>query len=124
MRYFVRKRARFEGIFARVNLPYGTIVTEAGGVLYQNGKALCHADSHNGRAYFVWAEDGCGEGRAALINRIETKLGKDATLWEQVWMSEVCRKYRDTAVEDQWLWARAFFDAPIADLRQIVALLE
>lgn len=129
MRYFVRKRARFTGIWDQVNLPYGTIVTRAGDLLYQNGKALCTLDSSNGRKYFVLAEDGAGEKRAELVNRIEQKiegeepLAASAYLTKRMLEDRICCKVRDEAFPHKWVWKREFYDAAIPDLEHIASLL-
>jgi len=38
--------------------------------------------------------------------------------------NHLCQKYRRPESEDYWLWARAFFDAPIFDLQAIAALVQ
>ena len=38
--------------------------------------------------------------------------------------AKVKKDYRRSESEDYWLWARAFFDAPIFDLQAIAALVQ
>ena len=73
-------------------------------------------------------DDGTGRLRGELISSIQQKLEcKDAdhqTQWDRVWASALCQKYRRPESDDYWLWARAFFDAPILDLQAIATLVQ
>ena len=41
MRYVCHRRARFEGISGRVNIPYGAALERRGDFLYYQGRQLC-----------------------------------------------------------------------------------
>ena len=43
--------------------------------------------------------------------------------WDRVWADKLCGKYRHPDHEDHFLWGNAFFEAPIADLNYIAALV-
>ena len=77
---------------------------------------------------FVQDDDGNGTLRGELVGSIQRCLERrDAdyqTRWNRVWASALCQKYRRPESEDYWLWARAFFDAPIFDLQAIAALVQ
>ena len=66
--------------------------------------------------------------RGELVGNIQRSLERrDADYqirWNRVWASALCQKYRRPESEDYWLWARAFFDAPIFDLQAIAALVQ
>ena len=40
-----------------------------------------------------------------------------------MWADKLCGKYRHPDHEDHFLWGNAFFEAPIADLNYIAALV-
>ncbi|MEE0791701.1 MAG: hypothetical protein U0M24_01960 [Faecalibacterium prausnitzii] len=84
--------------------------------------------SQNALDYFVQDDDGAGDLRGKLVDSIQRCLERrDAayqTRWDKVWSSALCQKYRRSESEDYWLWARAFFDAPIFDLQAIAALVQ
>ena len=89
---------------------------------------VCAVGSQHGMDYFVQDDDGAGRLRGELIGSIRQKLEcKDAdhqTRWDRVWASALCQKYRRPESDDYWLWARAFFDAPILDLQAIATLVQ
>lgn len=82
----------------------------------------------DGMDCFVQDDDGNGTLRGELVGNIQRCLERrDAdyqTRWNRVWASALCQKYRRPESEDYWLWARAFFDAPIFDLQAIAALVQ
>ena len=104
-RFIARRRARFDGIDGKVNIPYGTALTCQDGFLMHKNQRVC-----------------------AVVGNIQRSLERrDAdyqTRWNRVWASALCQKYRRPESEDYWLWARAFFDAPIFDLQAIAALVQ
>lgn len=126
-RFIARRRARFDGIDGRMNIPYGADLICQDGFLFYNGRCVCAAEGQNGMDYFVQDDDGAGRLRGELIGSIRQKLEcKDAdhqTRWDRVWASALCQKYRRPESDDYWLWARAFFDAPILDLQAIATLV-
>lgn len=89
---------------------------------------VCAVGSQNGMDCFVQDDDGNGTLRGELVGNIQRCLERrDAdyqTRWNRVWASALCQKYRRPESEDYWLWARAFFDAPIFDLQAIAALVQ
>ena len=86
MRYVCHRRARFEGISGRVNIPYGAALERRGDFLYYQGRQLCAVGSQ--RAH-----------------------------------EQLCGKDRHPDHEDHFRWGNAFFEAPIADLNYIAALV-
>lgn len=126
-RFIARRRARFDGIDGKVNIPYGTVLSNQGGFLIHQNKRVCTVSSQNALDYFVQDDDGAGDLRGKLVDRIQRCLERrDAayqTRWNRVWASALCQKYRRPESDDYWLWARAFFDAPILDLQAIATLV-
>ncbi len=120
-RFIARRRARFDGIDGKVNIPYGT------GFLIHQNKRVCTMSSQNALDHFVQDDDGSGDLRGKLVDSIQRCLERrDAayqTRWDKVWASALCQKYRRPESDDYWLWARAFFDAPILDLQAIATLV-
>ena len=104
-RFIARRRARFVGIDGRVNIPYGTVLSNQGGFLIHQNKRVCTVSSQNALDYFVQDDDGAGDLRGKLVDSIQRCLDRPES-------------------EDYWLWARAFFDAPIFDLQAIAALVQ
>ena len=51
-RYITRKRARIEGIYGKVNIPYGTALETKDGYLLYEGSRLCVVTSQNAYDYF------------------------------------------------------------------------
>lgn len=127
-RFIARRRARFDGIDGKVNIPYGTALTCQDGFLMHKNQRVCAVGSQNGMDCFVQDDDGNGTLRGDLVGNIQRSLERrDAdyqTRWNRVWASALCQKYRRPESEDYWLWARAFFDAPIFDLQAIAALVQ
>ena len=112
--FIARRRARFVGIDGRVNIPYGTVLSNQGCFLIHQNKRVCTVSSQNALDYFVQDDDGAGDLRGKLVDSIQRCLERrDAayqTRWDKVWASALCQKYRRPESEDYWLWARAFFD--------------
>lgn len=113
-RFIARRRARFDGIDGKVNIPYGTALTCQDGFLMHKNQRVCAVGSQNGMDCFVQDDDGNGTLRGELVGNIQRCLERrDAdyqTRWNRVWASALCQKYRRPESEDYWLWARAFFD--------------
>ena len=127
-RYIARRRARFDGIDGKVNIPYGTVLSNQGGFLIHQNKRVCTVSSQNALDYFVQDDDGAGDLRGKLVDRIQRRLERrDAayqTRWDKVWSSALCQQYRRLDLEGYWLWAAAFYDAPLCDLMAIAALVQ
>lgn len=127
-RYIARRRARFVGIDGRVNIPYGTVLSNQGGFLIHQNKRVCTVSSQNALDYFVQDDDGAGDLRGKLVDRIQRRLERrDAayqTRWDKVWSSALCQQYRRLDLEGYWLWAAAFYNAPLCDLMAIAALVQ
>lgn len=111
-RFIARRRARFDGIDGKVNIPYGTALTCQDGFLMHKNQRVCAVGSQNGMDCFVQDDDGNGTLRGDLVGNIQRSLERrDAdyqTRWNRVWASALCQKYRRPESEDYWLWARAF----------------
>lgn len=111
-RFIARRRARFDGIDGKVNIPYGTALTCQDGFLMHKNQRVCAVGSQNGMDCFVQDDDGNGTLRGELVGSIQRCLERrDAdyqTRWNRVWASALCQKYRRPESEDYWLWARAF----------------
>lgn len=127
-RYIARRRARFVGIDGRVNIPYGTVLSNQGGFLIHQNKRICTVSSQNALDYFVQDDDGAGDLRGKLVDRIQRCLERrDAacqTRWDKVWSSALCQQYRRLDLDGYWLWAAAFYNAPLCDLMAIAALVQ
>ena len=72
--YVCRKRARFKAICGQVNIPYGTTLNGQGGFLILNDLPVCSATSQNAYDFFTQNDDGMGQERGELLNRIIPKL--------------------------------------------------
>lgn len=72
--YVCRKRARFKAICGQVNIPYGTTLNGQGGFLILNDLPVCSATSQNAYDFFTQNDDGMGQERGKLLNRIIPKL--------------------------------------------------
>ena len=127
-RYIARRRARFDGIDGKVNIPYGTVLSNQGGFLIHQNKRVCTMSSQNALDHFVQDDDGSGDLRGKLVDSIQRCLERrDAayqTRWDKVWASTLCQQYRRLDLEYYWLWAAAFYDAPLCDLMAIAALVQ
>lgn len=128
MRYIVHKRFKAKAIGGEVNLPYGTVCEESGGVIAHAGKALVFATSENAHQYFAVDEDGEGLRRGELTRSIQKTLERrDANYqarWDRVWGDARCRRFKMPEHQDYWLWNHAFFEACIDDLLYIAALVD
>ena len=69
-RYIARRRARFDGIDGKVNIPYGTVLSNQGGFLIHQNKRVCTVSSQNALDYFVQDDDGAGDLRGKLVDSI------------------------------------------------------
>ena len=127
-RFIARRRARFDGIDGKVNIPYGTALTCQDGFLMHKNQRVCAVGSQNALDYFVQDDDGAGDLRGKLVDSIQRCLERrDAayqTRWDKVWSSALCQRYRRPESDDHWLWARAFYDAPVIALRAIATLVQ
>ena len=111
-RYVTRKRARFKSILGiDVNIPWGAVLEEQGGLLFWRGAAVCGQGEVRGRLV------------GAIMARLERRDSGYQPRWDKVWKDHLCQKYRRPEHEDWWLWSYDFFNAPIADLRYIAALV-
>ena len=103
-RFIARRRARFDGIDGKVNIPYGTALTCQDGFLMHKNQRVCAVGSQNGMDCFVQDDDGNGTLRGDLVGNIQRSLERrDAdyqTRWNQVWASALCQKYRRQTKQD------------------------
>ena len=127
MDYITIKRTRFNSISGPVNLPYGTEVECADGVLTIDGHPLCADRSQNAYEYFARNDDGHGLERGKLTQAIRKKLEKrdknHQARWDKVWTDPRCQKYKRAEHADHWIFNHEFFNAEIPDLRHIAALV-
>lgn len=126
--YVSRKRARFEGIEGKVNIPYGTaLICQDGFIMHQN-KRVCGITSQNAYDYFTQNDDGRGRERGELVSAILITLEKrDANYqnrWKKVWAEPLCQKYKRPEHEDHWIWNFDFYNAPVEDLHHILDLVK
>lgn len=88
-RFIARRRARFDGIDGKVNIPYGTALTCQDGFLMHKNQRVCAVGSQNGMDCFVQDDDGNGTLRGELVGNIQRCLERrDAdyqTRWNRVW---------------------------------------
>mgnify|MGYP000021426100 FL=1 len=72
-------------------------------------------------------DDGMGQERGELLNRIIPKLEKrDAgyqARWGKIWEDALCQKYKRPDQEEHWIWNFDFYNGPVEDLRYIAALI-
>lgn len=127
-RYITRKRARIKSILGNdMNIPWGAVLEEQDGLLFWRGAAVCATTSQNAYDFFSQDDDGNGQVRGQLVGSIKARLerrDKDyQARWNKVWADPLCQRYRRPEHEDWWLWNYDFFNAPIADLRYIAALV-
>ena len=119
--YLCRKRARFDGISGQVNIPYGTALICQDGFLMHQNKPLCGITSQNAYDFFTQNDDGMGQERGELLNRIIPKLEKrDAgyqARWGKIWEEALCQKYKRPDQEEHWIWNFDFYNGPVEELR-------
>lgn len=73
-RFIARRRARFDGIDGKVNIPYGTVLTCQDGFLMHKNQRVCAVGSQNGMDCFVQDDDGNGTLRGELVGNIQRCL--------------------------------------------------
>ena len=92
-----------------------------------NDLPVCSATSQNAYDFFTQNDDGMGQERGELLNRIIPKLEKrDAgyqARWGKIWDDPRCQKYKRPEQEDNWIWNHDFYNGPVEDLRYIAALI-
>ena len=124
MKYITHKRFKEIGIDGEFNLPYGTELEEADGMLFHNGRMVCVTTSENAHQYFAVNDDDKGLERGKLTQEIQTILSKrdDAyqARWDKIWGNLGFHKYKRSDYDDYWLWNHDFFNAPIKDLQNII----
>ncbi len=133
--YVARRRAKFKGCNGQqVNIPYGSILEAQDGFLLWKGQPLCVDTSQNAHDFFSQNDDDQGQERgalvAAILSRLEVPPGagekRRAEIqdrWNKVWGDALCQKYKRVEHEDFWIWNHDFYNAPVADLRHIAALV-
>ena len=125
--YVCRTRARFKAICGQVNIPYVTTLNGQGGFLILNDLPVCSATSQNAYDFFTQNDDGMGQERGELLNRIIPKLEKrDAgyqARWGKIWEDALCQKYKRPDQEEHWIWNFDFYNGPVEDLRHIAVLI-
>lgn len=127
MDYITIKRARFNSLSGTVNIPYGTKIDCANGLLSVNGEPLCGDHSQNAYEFFARDDDGNGLTRGKLtqaICKVLTKRDKShQARWDKVWADPICQKYKRKEHADYWLWNHDFYNASIYDLQHIAKLI-
>ena len=78
-RFIARRRARFDGIDGKVNIPYGTALTCQDGFLMHKNQRVCAVGSQNGMDCFVQDDDGNGTLRGELVGFLSTPSARRAT---------------------------------------------
>ena len=133
--YVARRRAKFKGCNGQqVNIPSGSILEAKDGFLLWKGQPLCVDTSQNAHDFFSQNDDDQGQERgalvAAILSRLEVPPGagekRRAEIqdrWNKVWGDALCQKYKREEHEDFWIWNHDFYNAPVADLRHIAALV-
>lgn len=127
MEYITHRRLRDTVLCGVVNLPACTVCETLGGVICHDGKPLVGVKSENAYQFFARNDDGQGLRRGHLTQEIQAKLRKHDSQhqarWDRVWKDPLCQKYKRPEHEDFWIWNHDFFNAPIADLQHIAALV-
>ena len=133
--YVARRRAKFKGCNGQqVNIPYGSILEAQDGFLLWKGQPLCVDTSQNAHDFFSQNDDGLGMERGALVAAIMARLEASPSAsqkhrdlvqarWDKVWPDTLCQEYKRVEHEDHWVWNHDFYNAPLADLRHIAALV-
>lgn len=126
--YVARKRARFDSISGKVNIPYGTaLISQDGFIMHQN-KRVCVITSQNAYDHFSQNDDGRGLERGELVSAIlialEKQDSKYQSRWNKIWADPLCQKYQRPEHEDHWIWNFDFYNAPVEDLRHILDLVK
>lgn len=130
--YIIKKRFNTKALQGQVNLPYGTLCTEVGGLISDDNGGLCYNTSQNSYDYFAINNDGQGLLRGELIDKILKRLNKDKAFnrekhqkrWDLLWADESLAKYRRTDHSDFWVWSKEFYEAPIDELERILKICQ
>lgn len=92
-----------------------------------NDLPVCSATSQNAYDFFTQNDDGMGQERGELLNRITATLMKQTpghnARWGKIWDDPRCQKYKRPEQEDHWIWNHDFYNGPVEDLRYIAALI-
>ena len=127
VQYIAARRARFGAIGGPVNIPYGTTVEAVDGFLEWDGLRLCAATSKSAHKYFARDSDGHGLERgqltAAIIAAVSKRDKGRGERWATLWADPIACRYRRADHTDHWVWSHDFFEADVADLRHIAALI-
>ena len=86
-RFIARRRARFDGIDGKVNIPYGTALTCQDGFLMHKNQRVCAVGSQNGMDCFVQDDDGNGTLRGDLVGNIQRSLERRDADYQTRWNS-------------------------------------
>lgn len=125
--YLARKRLKKLVICGHVNIPYGTAVTNEGGVLMWNGKPVCATTSQDAFDFFSQNDDGRGKERGELVSSIllllERRDKRYQGRWDKVWADARCQQYKRPDHDDHWIWNFEFYNAPVEDLKHIFNLI-
>ena len=127
MNYICHRRFREKAICGEVNIPATSACEETEGFIFHDGKPICACKSENAHQYFARNDDGQGMVRGKLTQTIQKTLAKQdkshQARWDKVWSDQICQKYKRSDYEDFWLWNHEFFNAEIADLYHIAAIV-
>lgn len=136
MQYVVHRRFKHKCLCGNVNLPYGTECELQGGIITKGGRPLVAATSENAYQYFARNDDGHGLERGKLTqeilstlrgwhdSRIPAENDKYDRAWERIWSDATLHKFKRHEYADYWLWNRAFFDAEISELQNILKVIK
>lgn len=123
MEYVVIRRFKGKCIGGVVNLPYGTVCHERGGVIYVGDTPICYTTSQIAYDFFARNDDGCGLKRGELTRDIIARLSKqDAdhqNRWNKIWKNARLKKFKRIEHDDFWVWNFDFYNAPISELQYI-----
>ena len=126
--YITRRRARFDSICGKVNIPYGTKLLAQDGFLFYKEEPICAVTSENCHTYFCGDKDGRGEERGKLINTITKTLQKQddshQARWDKILADATAKKYKKKDFDDYWLWGHDFYEASVEDLQHIAELVK
>ena len=89
---------------------------------------LCRINSFNAHNYFALNEDGQGELRGELIQKIKSKLAIQDEDRQHRWSlitndQLVCNKLKKES-STEWMWGDKFYAASISDLKYICSILK
>lgn len=121
--YVVVRKFEGNGISSNISLPIMTVCNSIKGYICTKTSIICAIHSETAHKFFALNSDGHGMERGNLIARIQDRLRTHPVEWQHVYSDALCSKYKRSDNPDIWIWNQQFYDAEVADLRHIAALI-